>query len=340
MTLGDPCMSECFWRRQIYTHHETIGWWHLPNLYARIPLGGTFHNVKTNSSGMRSTREYPLEKPPGRTRVVFLGDSYTAGDGVSNAQRFTDLLEARFPNLDAMNFGLNGTGTDQQLLIFETIARRYDADAYVFCICVENIARNLYTCFPSFDFREHQVVYRPKPYFELSDEKLVLRNQPVTLEKRPQDALGDWKYSFPYLSESDDPYAIYAHPDRIHWRTMKAILRRFTSAVRDKPVLIVPLPMYNHYLEQHSPTYWPRFREIEDRSAGVFVVDLLPAFKRRPRTQREAFRFSDDPHYTAAAHLVVADELERKFREHSPSVLDSPGEIAGITPDRVPLPAY
>ncbi|MCC6611323.1 MAG: SGNH/GDSL hydrolase family protein [Burkholderiales bacterium] len=331
-------MPECHWRRQVFAHHEVIGWWHLPNLYARIPLGGTFHNVTTNSVGMRSLREYPRAKPSGRRRVVFLGDSYTAGDGVSNAQRFTDLLEARHPHLDAMNFGLNGTGTDQQVLIFETMARHYAADAYVFCICVENIARNLYTCFPSFDFREQQVVYRPKPYFELSADGLALRNQPVTLEKRTKDALGDWRYSFPYLPGSDDPYAIYAYPDRPHWQTMKAILDRFTGAVRGKPVLIVPMPMYNHYLEQHPPTYLPRFRELEDRSAGVFTVDLLPAFTRRPRAEREAFRFNDDPHYTAAAHAVVADEIERAMRECCPGLLDQPGELTGMSFDRVPLP--
>lgn len=332
-------MPDCHWRRQVFTHHASIGWWHLPNLYARIPLGGTFHAVATNSVGMRSLREYPREIPSGRTRIAFLGDSYTAGDGVSNAQRFTDLLEARYPHLDAMNFGLNGTGTDQQVLIFETVARHYAADAYVFCICVENIARNLYTCFPSFDYREQQVVYRPKPYFELTADGLVLRNQPVSLEKRHKDALGDWRCDFPYLPGSDDPYAIYAHPDRPHWQTMRAILDRFTGAVAGKPVFIVPMPMYNHYLEQHPPTYWPRFRELEDPPAAVYVVDLLPALTRRPRAERESFRFRDDPHYTAAAHAVVADAIDRVLRERCPGLLDRPVESAGRSSERTLLPA-
>jgi GDSL-like Lipase/Acylhydrolase family len=331
-------MPECFWRRQVYAHHDLIGWWHVPKLYARIPLGGTFHNVTTNSVGMRSTRDYPLDTPRGRRRIAFLGDSYTAGDGVSNAQRFTDLLEARYPQLDAMNFGLNGTGTDQQLLIYETLASHYSADAYVFCICVENIARNLYTCFPSFDTREHLVVFRPKPYFELSGDELVLHNQPVPLEKRSKDALGDWRYAFPYLPESEDPYAIYSYPDRPHWRTMKAILRRFIKGVNGKPVFVVPLPMYNHYLEQHPPTYWPRFRELADDSAGVFVVDLLPAFTRRPLSGRTSFRYSDDPHYTTAAHAVVASEIERVLQERCPGLLDAPGRASDRASGRSAVP--
>jgi carbamoyltransferase len=314
-------MPECYWRRQIFAYHDVIGWWHVPSLHARIPLGGTFHTVTTNSAGMRSLREYPHERLPARKRILFLGDSYTAGDGVSNPQRFTDLLEARYSHLDAMNFALNGSGTDQQLLIFETMARHYAADAYVFCICVENIARNLYTCFPSFDFRGRQLVYRPKPYFERSDGSLVLRNQPVPLEKRSKDALGDWQCSFPYVPGSDDPYAIYQFPDRPHWRIMRAILERFMAAVRGKPVLLVPMPMYSHYLEQNPPIYWPRFQELEDRPGNVFAVDLLPALMRRPLAQRESFRFADDPHYTAQAHAVVADAIDAALRELCPDLV-------------------
>ncbi len=314
-------MPECYWRRQVFAYHEVIGWWHVPNLRARIPLGGTFHTVVTNSAGMRASREYSRERLPGRKRLVFLGDSYTAGDGVSNPQRFTDLLEARYPDLDALNFGLNGSGTDQQLLVFEIEARHYAADAYVFCICVENIARNLYTCFPSFDFREQQLVYRPKPYFELTHGELTLRNQPVPIEKRGKDALGDWQCSFPYLPGANDPYAIYQYPDRPHWRTMRAILERFFDQVRGKPVLIVPMPMFNHYLEHNPPTYWPRFQELENREDKVFVIDLLPAFTRWPLAERESFRFHEDPHYTAAAHQIVADTIEQALLTICPGLL-------------------
>ena len=42
------------------------------------------------------------------------GDSFTAADGVSNRQRYSDLLEARLPGIEVYNFGLPGTGTDQQ----------------------------------------------------------------------------------------------------------------------------------------------------------------------------------------------------------------------------------
>jgi len=315
-------MGTCFWRRQVFEYHPLVGWWHLPNLYARVPLGQTYHRLITNSAGMRSEREYPKSRPTGRKRVVFLGDSYTAGDGVSNGDRFTDLLEQRFPHLDALNFGLNGSGTDQQLLIYEAMAADYEADAYVLCICIENIARNLYDCFPSYDWREQQVAYRPKPYFKLEDGELTLSNSPVPRERRLAESLDDWRYGFPYIPGDPDPYAIYNSPDSEHWRIMKAILHRFLAAVKGAPVFLVPMPMYNHYLGEHAPNYMHRFLELENAADGVRVVDLLPAMQSVPLERRQGFRFPDDPHYTAAAHSLVADSLEYQFALHAPSLLD------------------
>ena len=315
-------MTTSFWRRQVYEYHPLIGWWHLPDIHARMPLGQTYHQLLTNSAGLRSEREYPRARPSGRKRIVFLGDSYTAGDGVSNSQRFTDLLEQRFSNLDAMNFGLNGSGTDQQLLIYESMAAGYEADAFVFCICIENIARNLYDCFPSYDLREQLVAYRPKPYFKLVDGDLVLSNSPVPRERRLTENLGEWQCSFPYIPGESDPYAIYNIPDSEHWRTMRAILNRFLSAVKGAPVFIVPMPMYQHYLGEQPPNYLQRFLELGNAAERVYVVDLLPAMQTVPLERRQGFRFSDDPHYTAAAHSLVADALEYQFALRAPYLLD------------------
>lgn len=317
-------MGKCYWRRQLFEYHSTIGWWHLPGMYTRVPLGQTYHYVMTNSVGMRSDRDYPKARPAGRKRIVFLGDSYTAGDGVSNEQRFTDLLEKRHSHLDALNFGLNGSGTDQQVLIYETMAAGYEADAVVICICVENIARNLYDCFPSFDWREQQVAYRPKPYFKLKGDGLELCNTPVPMERRTEDQLGDWHCVYPYVPGDADPYAIYKDPQSKHWLTMKAILQRLIVKAGNAPVFIVPMPMYTHYLGEFGPTYMPRFQELADAERQVHVLDLLPAMKDLPMKTRKGLRFPDDPHYTAMAHALVADKLEQELKVRMPALL-APG---------------
>jgi carbamoyltransferase len=274
---------------------------------------------------MRADRDYPLAQPQGRKRIVLLGDSYSAGDGVSNGKRFCDLLEQQHPHLDVLNFAVNGTGTDQQFLAYESKAGDYEHDAILWGICVENIARNMCTCRPSFDFKERLIVYRPKPYFTLEGGRLELRNNPVPLEKRPTESLGDWTCSFPYLPEHpDDAYAIYRYPDRPHWRIMEAIIRRLFTLAGDKPVFIVPLPMFNHYLEELPASYWPAFQTLEDISAKRYIVNILPDFQCLPMAERNNLRFPDDPHYTARAHAIVAAALERTLAERCQDLLKSP----------------
>ena len=81
------------------------------------------------------------KKPEGKYRIILFGDSFTAGDAVSNQQRYGDMLEQRFPALQVLNFGLSGTGTDQQYLVFQEYAKDIDYDLLMICPLVENIRR-------------------------------------------------------------------------------------------------------------------------------------------------------------------------------------------------------
>ena len=312
------------WRRQCFEYHPVFGWWHIPNMDARLMLGQTYHRFQTNSTGMRDSREFTREIPAGKTRIIALGDSYTAGDGVSNDRRATSLIEARHPDLEILNFGLNGSGTDQQLLIFETLAKSYETDAYIWFFCVENIARNKYTCFPSFNWHENREVLRPKPFFELTEDGLKLSNVPVPTEMRTAETRGDWAYTFPYLPEHpSDPYAIYSKPDSSHWLLMKAIISRFLAQVAPKPVFLVPLPMYQHYLGEAPATYLERFKELRDPDTRVHVLDVLPAFMSEHPSNRQNFRFPDDPHYMDFAHQRLASSLDYMMTWLEPGLMKS-----------------
>lgn len=311
-----------FWRRQCFTYHSTIGWWYIPNLTARIPHDNTFYLLKTNSLGLRADREYPVQQPRNRKRLLLLGDSYTAGDGVSNGERYSDLLEEHYPSLDVINFALPGTGTDQQVLIYETLAKPFEVDAYVFAILVENIVRNDQTCRPSWDHREQTVVYRPKPYFELNGDHLILCHQPVPLEKRSEKELEDWRCKFPYIAEyPQDPYAVYRFEDGYLWQLMRRILERFLEQVEGKPVFIMPLPLYNFFLDGLKPTYMERFKALEDVSRKRYVLDVLPYFLRLSPEDRLRCRFPKDSHYTSLAHAVVADALADHLSKIDPELL-------------------
>lgn len=82
---------------------------------------------KTNSKGLRD-REYPASKPPGKTRILAIGDSFTFGTGVAYGERYTDRLESAFDDLEVITMAVPGSGHDQQLMQFVHEGIAYQPD--------------------------------------------------------------------------------------------------------------------------------------------------------------------------------------------------------------------
>ena len=65
-------------------------------------------HVHFNSSGFRE-REFEFTKPRGSYRIAVIGDSYTFGQGIEKAERFSDLLELELGRehrrIEVLNFG-------------------------------------------------------------------------------------------------------------------------------------------------------------------------------------------------------------------------------------------
>jgi carbamoyltransferase len=164
----------------IFRHDPEIGHLFVPNLTARLPGESGWHFLRTNSLGFRADAE-PEEPRGGRPRILMLGDSITAGDGCANEERFSDLLAGAL-DAEVINLGLSGSGTDQQLLIFEGFGRALAADLIVWMLPAENILRNKVSARVAIDRFGRQVM-APKPWFVLAEEGLELRGVPVPRER-------------------------------------------------------------------------------------------------------------------------------------------------------------
>jgi len=304
---------------------------------------------------MRSDREYSRDKPIGRHRIVVLGDSNTAGHGLESSERFSDLLENAYPNLDVMNFGLPGSGTDQQLLIYEEIAKRFGADAFIFAPTTHNILRNLLSLYPmgqrtqTGGVADVQTRYWSKPYFTLNSEGLELHNQPVPNEilseadatklvskeaqlrakyEKVYGLMPRWlrKTSFLELLIRKTQYAsqISEYESNSSWLLMKSILERFREDVDPKPVFFVPLPTYRVFGRGTSSAYLNRFAELHDPSRNSFVVDVLPYFMRLSRDDRlrRITYISDYIHYSALGNRIIADAISDAIAKECPQILN------------------
>src|SRR6266404_2762264 len=244
---------------QLFQYHPVIGYTFIPNLKIRIEHEGGGYLIRTNAAGFRSEHEFAKAKTAGKFRILLFGDSFTAGDAVSNKNRFGDVLEVLFPDVEIYNFGLPGTGTDQHYLVWREIAKDYQCDLVIIAAQVENIRRVVARFRPSTKATGEEVLLA-KPYFELRNETLELKGVPVPIDGLSPDELPESDRSFvdeggrlrwlrtlvKRIGVKDiaqrvsgyQPLPEYDDANGYEWILMKTILNKWTDEIAE-PVIIM-----------------------------------------------------------------------------------------------------
>lgn len=322
---------------QIFQYHPVIGFHFIPNLKTRIQHESGGYLLRTNNLGFRCEHDLTVGKEPDKFRILLFGDSFTAGDGVSNKHRYGDVLETLVPGIEVYNFALPGTGTDQHYLTFREIASRFEHDLVVIAAQVENIRRVAARYRLSILANgEHSLI--AKPYFELeADGTLALKNVPVPREPVKPDDLPESDRAFVDQGgrmlwvrqlinrvggpakdlvqrvSNYQPLPEYDNPAGREWMLMKAILRQWIAEC-ETPVILMPIPLYQYVEETASPeSYRARFSELADLP-NVTLHDPLPDYYAVPKTERRGFRFEKDIHPTPAHHRLLAGSLANAVR--------------------------
>lgn len=324
---------------QLFQYDPVFGYRFIPGLKTRLLHESGGYLVRVNEAGFRCDHEFDTRKPPGVFRILLFGDSFTAGDGVSNGARYGDVLERALPGVEVYNFGLPGSGTDQQLLIFREYAKKIEHDLVIVGILVENVRRIA---------ARYRIVHQAngservaaKPYFTLDSGALTLHHAPVprelkTLESLPEaerrwvdvggpkprlrgivKALGPRVKAMVQRITRYQPVPAFSRPDHPDWLLMRAILEQWISE-SETPVILVPIPLYQ-FIEETADArpYQARFAELSAVS-GVHVHDPLADFHALPPgSARRAMRFPTDVHLTPAAHELLGRSLARAVRRY------------------------
>ena len=73
-----------------------IGWEYIANCTVHQEFDGRRVKWNINSKGLRESEEYSYERNLStKTRILVLGDSYTAGRGVEESERWTELVSEK-----------------------------------------------------------------------------------------------------------------------------------------------------------------------------------------------------------------------------------------------------
>lgn len=316
--------------RQIYEYHSTTAFRFIPGIKARIAHESGGYLVRTNNMGFRCDHDFVHKKPAGIQRILLFGDSFTAGEGVSNGKRYGDLLEQKIPGLEVYNFGLPATGTDQHFLAYQEYALEIEHDLMIISVFVENI-RRIVARYRLFQDQKGEDAYYVKPYFELVNGRLELKNvpppkEPVRLSDIPEyeqkyiDRGGRFQTLRKFATKTGlkdmaqklshyQPLPEYSSPDTPAWKLMKAILEKWILN-HPRPVLLTVIPLYQYIEGTSDPSHYQvRFKELS-ASLRCAYHDPLADLQRYPHEKRRDFRFQKDQHFTKEGHAALAESLK------------------------------
>jgi len=259
----------------IFARHDVLGMAPRAGLDIRKAYGSHERvvRVSTNSLGLR---EAELGPPPADAlRVLAVGDSMTFGDAVEQDEAWPRQLAAALSaaaggrRVAAVNAGIGGYGTGQELLLYRMLRDRVRPEVVVLGLsAVNDLLDNL--CI-------EEASYRPKsnaPCFRLERGDLILH--PVRHEDPPAEAS-----PLSFRSRVVEFFTAQAKRATV-WNPQLASLLRTAGVVKGLPY--VPGTIASWYDPKLSEPGWEltrrlllEFRATVERDGARLLVLLIPS---------------------------------------------------------------
>jgi hypothetical protein len=108
-----------------------------------VPERGREVFLRFNRDGMRGP-DASHEKRAGMCRIAVIGDSMIAAIATDEERTLVRRLEERLnhgqsePRFEVLNFGVSGSSTGQELVLYRELVRKYHPDVVVCAFCVAN----------------------------------------------------------------------------------------------------------------------------------------------------------------------------------------------------------
>jgi lysophospholipase L1-like esterase len=262
-----------------------IGHNHRPNRQAFL-MGVQFD---TNSKGLRD-REFSYEKPPGRLRIMMLGDSFTVGWGAKFDETFPKRIERMYAErgiqAEAINTGVGNYNTIQEVEYYLREGYKYNPD-----IVVLNF---------TFNDAEPVPVSSPPPTILRVCYSCIFVEGRIDSVLRELFVKKDW---------ADYYLGLYGDDGQAKgWLDAKAYIAKlaaFTKAHGTK-LLIASMPELHDVQHYRLQKIIDLVHEAADENDVPFV-DLLPYVQGVPSP--ELWVTPPDPHPNGLAHKLFADGI-------------------------------
>ena len=262
------------------------------------------HAVEFKYNSLQFRDREPPPRVPGVRRVAVLGDSFTEGQGVKEADTYVRRLETVLRSgggkWEVLNFGRRGADFPALEDTFQELLQ-FDPDVVVY-------AMTLNDCEPSPAFRHrHPWVTR---LLEGPREKPTLIPNPIPFGSRTGLFVRQRMAAYRRHRAMTHWYEeLYAEPNRDGWARTQALIDGMHQEMvrRGGRFLVAAWPVLAN-LERDYP-----FRDAHQtiarfcHASGIAWMDLLPVLQ--GRAAEDLWVHPQDPHPNALAHRLVADSL-------------------------------
>ncbi len=288
-------------------------------------LYGPGRTLTTNARGFRNEREFADAVPEGTTRVVCIGDSFTQGYGVGDADAWPAQLERLCPRVEAPNLGQAGYGVDQSALAYARDTRALAHQVVVAALIADDFSR----------VRRARMVAYGKPLLRVRDGKLAIENVPVPrtpylsplltqnlrlldslriveLARRVAAIFGPAPAEPPQTGEAESALVIEMVLGEFvrtaNERGATPVLVLLPSLADTDPALLAPLPSFAQ-------------QALAKLDPGVLRFDLAAEFEAVPPAERGAlFLFGPRAsaagvHYSETGNALVAQSVARRLED-------------------------
>lgn len=259
---------------------------------------------RTNSKGFRGP-EFPPTKPKNSFRMVFLGDSFTFGEGVWLADTFAERTKKLIQEqkgdtvvVEAMNLGVGGYNTEQSLQILEREGVLLLPDAVVLGFVLNDPEPPLFLK-PRFATRITRRRRRMEGWFSAS-------MPPPSVRFRISKLIWSFSAQRTRTKKTMEHYRSLYRDTYPGWQRCQRAVRRIKAKCDERkiPFCVVLFPVL--YQLNNYP-----FEDIHAK-IGQFVgkenlVDLLPAIK--GRQANELWVHATDQHPNEVVHRIAAERI-------------------------------
>jgi lysophospholipase L1-like esterase len=297
------------------------------------------YNFSHTAQGFRGSHLFTAKRPDGISyRILFLGDSFTYGQGSEDSEIFVEIIRANIENSEIINSGTNGYGHRQELAVLDTLGEVVEPDLVIQMFFWNDVEDNVKRSVPEFALSETGNLMRKDIQVPADYDPLALRQATEISQASESNvweskvwrktyiyklfkegargfrhrAFGGRKRSIQTAEQSDEAWAVTLELLKLTKKKADDIGAKF---------LLVSIPDYERVTPNGAlKSQLPINIETEERLSalteelGINYFDLLPAMRERQSATDTPLYFITDRHLTPEGNAAVAEILTPVIR--------------------------